>query len=111
MEYQSPLKNFSGNYITAIPEVTSFDLTPKHRWVVMASDGLWDQLGRQEVAEVFRKNPVSSVPGVLIRKSLEKAAEDHKMTVQEIKAKPQGKKRKIHDDITIVVLDLSKQTK
>jgi hypothetical protein len=33
------------------------------------------------------------------------------MTVQEIKAKPHGKKRKIHDDITIVVLDLTKQTK
>ena len=31
------------------------------------------------------------------------------MSVQEIRAKPQGKKRKIHDDITIVVMDLSKQ--
>lgn len=70
MEYQSPLKNFSGNYITAIPEVTAVDITPKHRWVVLASDGLWDQLGRQEVAEVFRKNPVGSVPGVLITKCL-----------------------------------------
>lgn len=50
MEYQSPLKNFSGNYITAIPEVKSFDITKKHRSVVLASDGLWDKLGRQEVA-------------------------------------------------------------
>jgi pyruvate dehydrogenase phosphatase len=70
MEYQSPLKNFSGNYISAIPEVTAVDITPKHRWVVMASDGLWDQLGRQEVAEVFRKNPVGRVPSVLITKCL-----------------------------------------
>jgi hypothetical protein len=33
------------------------------------------------------------------------------MTVSEIKAKPQGKKRNIHDDITIVVMDLTDQVK
>ena len=31
------------------------------------------------------------------------------MTVADIKAKPQGKKRKIHDDITVIVMDLSNQ--
>jgi pyruvate dehydrogenase phosphatase len=111
MEFQSPLKNFSGNYITAVPEVKSFDLSKKHRSVVIASDGLWDKLGRQEVAEVVRKHPVSEVPNVLINKCLEKAAEEIKSTVREIRLKPQGKKRKIHDDITVVVVDLTKQAK
>jgi len=31
------------------------------------------------------------------------------MSVGDLKAKPQGKKRNIHDDITIIVLDLQKQ--
>jgi hypothetical protein len=31
------------------------------------------------------------------------------MTIEEIKAKPQGKKRNLHDDITIVILDLTGQ--
>ena len=62
MEYQSPLKNFSGSYITAVPEVRSFPLTNKHKSVVLASDGLWDELGRQEVADVFRNNPIKDVP-------------------------------------------------
>lgn len=82
MEYQSPLKNFSGNYITAIPEVKSFDLNSKHRSVILASDGLWDKLGRQEVAEVFKKYPIKEVPAVLIRKCLQKAAEETKLTVE-----------------------------
>jgi serine/threonine protein phosphatase PrpC len=50
MEYQSPLKNFSGNYISAVPEIRVFELDDKHRSIVLASDGLWDKLGRQEVA-------------------------------------------------------------
>ena len=111
MEYQTPLKNFSGNYITAVPEVKSFPLTSKHKSVVLASDGLWDELGRQEVADVFRKNSIKDVPSILVNKCLQKAADDAKMTVQELRAKPQGKKRKIHDDITVIVLDLAKQAK
>ena len=47
----------------------------------------------------------------MIEKCLEKAAQDNKMTVEEIKKKPQGKKRKIHDDITIIVVDLKGQGK
>jgi serine/threonine protein phosphatase PrpC len=50
MEYQSPLKNFSGNYVSPIPEITITPITSDHKYIVMASDGLWDQLGRQEVA-------------------------------------------------------------
>lgn len=81
MEYQSPLKNFSGNYITAIPEITVVQLNSKHKSIVLASDGLWDELGRQEVAEVFRNNPIKDTPNILINKCLQKAADESKMTV------------------------------
>ena len=43
-EYQNPLKTFTGNYITWEPEIKVFELNKKHRWIVLATDGLWDEL-------------------------------------------------------------------
>jgi serine/threonine protein phosphatase PrpC len=82
MEYQSALKNFSGNYITAIPEIKVFELNHKHKSIILASDGLWDKLGRQEVAEIFRKTPLKEIPNLLINKCLQKAADETKLTVK-----------------------------
>lgn len=42
---------------------------------------------------------------------LQKAAKDNNKTIEQIKAIPQGKKRDIHDDITIVVMDLTNQVR
>jgi len=38
--------------------------------VLLASDGLWDELGLQEVAQTFKNNPVDKVPGALIQRCL-----------------------------------------
>ena len=108
-QFQPALKTYTGPYINPHPEIKVFDLKPNHKWLIMASDGLWEQMGRQEVAQVFKSTPVKEVPGVLIERCLEKAAAENGMTVSEIKGKPQGKKRNIHDDISIVVVDLSQQ--
>lgn len=51
------------------------------------------------------------MPNLLIEKCLEKAANETKSTVDAIRKIPQGKKRKIHDDITVVVIDLKNQQK
>lgn len=77
----------------------------------MASDGLWDKLGRQEVADLFKKKEAGKMPSILIEKCLEKAATETKSTIEAIRKIPQGKKRKIHDDITVVVIDLKNQRK
>ena len=110
-EFQPPLKNFTGNYIQAEPYVKVFQLNKKQKWVVLASDGLWDELGCQEVAQTCKSTPVQQLGGKLINMCLQKAAKDNNKTVQQIKAIPQGKKRNIHDDITIVVMDLTEQVR
>ncbi len=58
-----------------------------------------------------KSTPVGQIGNVLIQKCLEKVSTENNKTVAEIKAIPQGKKRDIHDDITIVVLDLTGQSK
>ena len=47
----------------------------------------------------------------MIERTLEKAATTVNSTVKDLRDIPAGKKRKIHDDITVVVVDLEKQYK
>jgi pyruvate dehydrogenase phosphatase len=50
------LPTFTGPYITHKPEVKVFDLNKKDRYLIMASDGLWDELSQQDIATIVQKN-------------------------------------------------------
>lgn len=69
-EFQPPLKTFTGNYISAEPEIKVIPLKKGHKWVVLGSDGLWDELGRQEVAEECKKTKIEELGPRLIHKCL-----------------------------------------
>jgi serine/threonine protein phosphatase PrpC len=45
-------ENYTGKYISAVPDVQVFDLTAKDRFLVLASDGLWDEFNRKKSAEI-----------------------------------------------------------
>ena len=51
------------------------------------------------------------MPKILIDRAMQKAASDASKTVEELRSIPAGKKRKLHDDITVVVVDLEGQCK
>ena len=65
-EYQSPISNFTGNYISAEPEIKIIPLNKQQKWVVLGSDGLWDELGRQEVAQLCKSTPVDKLGDTII---------------------------------------------
>ncbi len=46
---------FTGPYIEAAPLLTHFALNDKHESLILASDGLWDELDEMQVHEVFRR--------------------------------------------------------
>lgn len=46
-DYQSPLKVFTGPYVNWEPEIKVFPLKKSDQSVILASDGLWDELQRQ----------------------------------------------------------------
>ena len=50
-----PKENYSGNYITHVPEVQVFDLTEDDEFLILATDGLWDELNRKESAKIASK--------------------------------------------------------
>eukprot|EP00698_Gefionella_okellyi_P001469 TRINITY_DN1140_c0_g1_i3.p1 TRINITY_DN1140_c0_g1~~TRINITY_DN1140_c0_g1_i3.p1 ORF type:complete len:369 (+),score=74.84 TRINITY_DN1140_c0_g1_i3:1417-2523(+) len=46
---QTPLPNWNPPYTTARPEVTTHDLTASDKFMVIATDGLWDEFTNEEV--------------------------------------------------------------
>lgn len=58
MEYGYPKKiqDFRGPYISNEPEISVFNLTSKEKFLVMGSDGLWDQLDHKEIAQIVQEN-------------------------------------------------------
>ncbi|PIA53328.1 hypothetical protein AQUCO_00900122v1, partial [Aquilegia coerulea] len=90
--------------LTAEPSVYRRALLPQDRFVIFASDGLWDYVGVAEAAEIVAKNGRKGIARRLIVKALEEAARKHKMTYSALKKVEKGKRRAIYDDITVVVV-------
>ena len=50
--YRTPIRkeNYSGKYISSEPDVQVFEITNEDKFLVLASDGLWDELNRKKSA-------------------------------------------------------------
>jgi serine/threonine protein phosphatase PrpC len=48
--YRQPIPKFNGPYITHEPEIQVHDITKEDAYLVLASDGLWDEVSRKEAA-------------------------------------------------------------
>jgi len=113
--YRPPIENYSGNYVSHVPEVQMYELTESDKFVILASDGLWDELNRKQSAQLaseMNKNPESdltskTLSASLMNKALQHAAESSGVTRHFLGSlRPGDQKRDLVDDITIVVLDL-----
>jgi pyruvate dehydrogenase phosphatase len=48
----SEIKNWDGPYITHEPDVIVKELTSDMKYVVMGSDGLWDEISLEQCSEI-----------------------------------------------------------
>ncbi|KAF5750663.1 protein phosphatase 2C 68 [Tripterygium wilfordii] len=90
--------------LTSVPSMYSRDLRPNDKFLIFASDGLWEQLTIQEAAEIVHNNPRSGIARRLVRTALNEAARKREMTYDELKKVDKGVRRFFHDDITVVVI-------
>ena len=94
-------------YVKTIPDVFYLPLKPSYRFLILASDGVWDFMTPQEavefVANNYREDP-NDVSAKLVERVLQVAAAESKLTVEQLKALPVGARRRRHDDTTVVVL-------
>ncbi|CAM9675444.1 unnamed protein product [Ectocarpus sp. 4 AP-2014] len=101
-------------YITAEPEISVHEIDQSNDdFVILASDGLWDHVTNLEAVEIVRKAAYSdkhpeSASDCLVQRVLERAAENHGISVEELQEVPEGNRRRsMHDDITCVVFFLN----
>ena len=54
--FKEPLAGgFSGAYLTSEPEITVVRLQPSDKWLVLGTDGLWDNLPIEQSVAVIQK--------------------------------------------------------
>ena len=110
-------------YITATPEISTTQLSLSDpssefedirqrtdKFVILASDGLWDLLSNEEAVDFVGKildedrGRERECGKLLVEYALRKRSEELGLTLADIYAIPAGpKRRRTHDDITVVI--------
>lgn len=99
-------------YVSHEPEVHHITLAPEDKFVILATDGLWDELSHTDAVRiVFRCKAAGlteeDAAKALVERALQNAAADSKMSYQELLQLPQGSRRRgRHDDTTAIVMYL-----
>ncbi|KAH9278209.1 [Pyruvate dehydrogenase [acetyl-transferring]]-phosphatase 2, mitochondrial [Echinococcus granulosus] len=114
-----PTPYTSPPYLTAKPEVTTCMLNPSDRYLVLATDGLWDTLSPERAALILSRLHPDQCPATrLMRAALSltptlglpshrgMAKEDFRLASL-LLALPPGVARLYRDDITLVVVELN----
>lgn len=109
---------YSPPYVSHVPDVHHINVRPCDKFLVLATDGVWDFLSDQEVVDIVTENIKTnekkgtlsigqSAAEAVVKKTLDRAASECRMTVQELTNIPQGSRRRnMHDDTTVVILFL-----
>ncbi|KAG2805466.1 hypothetical protein PC129_g14510 [Phytophthora cactorum] len=103
-------------YVTSEPSITTVYMDGSEKYVILASDGLWDVMTPQEAVHIVDKfGPeqslfFSTASAALIHAALEKIAHRDGLMMHELMSMPQGSvRRRFHDDITCTVVYIEHQ--
>ena len=105
--YRTHIPKFTGPYISYQPVIKVFEVDNTFEGFLLATDGLWDELKKDEVLEIVannRKNPLKP----LLDKALRTAAKNSNISYNVMMklGKGKGVRRKYHDDISMVWVNL-----
>lgn len=90
--------------LTSEPSISSRILGSQDRFLIFASDGLWEHLSNQQAVEIVHNSPREGVARRLVQTALKEAARKREMRYGDIKKLEKGIRRYFHDDITVVVV-------
>ncbi|KAF4674726.1 hypothetical protein FOL47_008776 [Perkinsus chesapeaki] len=107
-------------YITSEPEVMVYPRHEDDKFIVLGSDGLWDNVTDEEAVGFIRRLllpddsnwTANSVAEALTSEVLNRAAKKSAKTLAELQALPQGnQRRRLHDDISMAASMLAERYK
>uniref|UniRef100_A0A0D6R541 protein-serine/threonine phosphatase n=1 Tax=Araucaria cunninghamii TaxID=56994 RepID=A0A0D6R541_ARACU len=92
--------------LSAEPSVHGHSLKLEDRFIIFASDGLWEQISEQEAAEIVYNNARTGIAKRLVRAALQVVAKKRDMKYAELQKIERGVRRNYHDDISVIVIYL-----
>ncbi|KAI4369564.1 hypothetical protein MLD38_017990 [Melastoma candidum] len=97
-------------YISTQPAISVHSISQDDHFIVVASDGLFDFFTNDEVVKLIHsfilENPASDPAKLIVEQLLLRAADCASLALEELMNIPAGKRRKYHDDVTVVVIIL-----
>lgn len=118
-EYLS--RKFEGPYIESDPDIHVYKLFNNDKYLILGSSGFWKNIKGKEIAEIIPSfigknfsnqkdiNEVEKISYGLMDKVIEKLSINNKLSYQYVlDSSPSIELRRIRDDITILVCDLTK---
>ena len=114
-------------YVSHIPEIHHLNLGSEEKFLILATDGVWDFLSAEEAVNIVAacheerlkkkgrddsetmgdrdRNLASEAAALLVQKTLERAADDAGLQINHmLELEPGRDRRRVHDDTTAVVL-------
>ncbi|KAI4371266.1 hypothetical protein MLD38_019527 [Melastoma candidum] len=92
--------------LTAEPMLCSRTQNSKDKFVIFASDGLWEHISNQQAVEIVYNTPRAGIAQRLMKAAMKEAARKREMSFTDLKKVKRCTRRYFHDDITVVVLFL-----
>lgn len=97
-------------YVSVQPSLNVHSISSSDQFVVLGSDGLFDFFSNDEVAYLVHAyildNPSGDPAKFLLEKVVSRAADSAGFSLEELMSVPAGRRRKYHDDVTVIVIIL-----
>lgn len=90
--------------ITAEPSLSVRKLESDDLFLILASDGLWENLSDETAAEIVYRSPRVGIAKRLARAGIEEAARKRGLRYEDLSLLEKELRRHIHDDITVIVI-------
>ncbi|KAJ9559082.1 hypothetical protein OSB04_013696 [Centaurea solstitialis] len=97
---------FSKPILSPEPSISIHEVDSKDKFLIFASDGLWEHLSNEEAVNIVYSYPRSGIARRLVKEALRVAAKKREMRYSDLKKIESGVRRHFHDDITVVVVFL-----
>lgn len=97
---------FEKPILSSEPSISVQQLQPHDRFVIFASDGLWEHLSNQEAVDLVQNHARNGSARRLVKAALQEAARKREMRYSDLKKIDRGVRRHFHDDITVIVVFL-----
>ncbi|KAJ0980673.1 hypothetical protein J5N97_008928 [Dioscorea zingiberensis] len=95
-------------YVSTQPSLNFHRVSRGDRFVLVASDGLFDFFSNAEAVELvssfFQSCPLGNPAEFIVEQLVLRAAQKAGFTLEELMRVPSGMRRKYHDDVTVIVI-------